>query len=117
VATGVKKSIAGRLMYNFFSISGVYIANRGQFLIPYFVYFLRILDRSRGGGGNPWFSCLLVFVNLVPGGATLACGRGGGKSQFGRGDRHCGSIGRYVLCGTASLENLPNTFCKKSAKN
>ena len=37
-------------MYNLFSIPGVYIDNRGQFLIPYFVYFLRILDRSGGGG-------------------------------------------------------------------
>ncbi len=43
----------------------------------------------------------------------IACRRGGGESQFGRGDRHCGSLGIYVLCGTASLENLPNTFCKK----
>ncbi len=47
----------------------------------------------------------------------LVCGRGGGESQFRRRDRHCGSLGIYVLCGTASLENLPNTFCKKSAKH
>jgi hypothetical protein len=44
----------------------------------------------------------MVFLFVVVcqfgsgGGATLACGRGGGKSQFGRGDRHCGSIGIYV---------------------
>jgi hypothetical protein len=30
---------------------------------------------------------------------TLACGRGGGETQFGRVDRHCGSLGSYVLCG------------------
>ena len=40
---------------------------------------------------------------------TLAYGRGVGR---GRGDRHCGSLGTYVLCGTASLENLPNTLQK-----
>ncbi len=34
-----------------------------------------------------------------PGGYTLACGRGGGGgSQFRRGDRHCGTLGLYVLC-------------------
>ncbi len=42
----------------------------------------------------------------------IACRRGGGESQFGRGDRHCGSLGIYVLCGTASLENLPNNVAK-----
>ncbi len=30
------------------------------------------------------------------GGYTLARGRGGGGSQFGRGDRHCGTLGIYV---------------------
>jgi hypothetical protein len=25
-------------------------------------------------------------------------GGGGGGSQFGRGDRHCGTLGKYVLC-------------------
>jgi hypothetical protein len=34
----------------------------------------------------------------------IACRRGGGESQFG------GSLGIYVLCGTASLENLPNNL-------
>jgi hypothetical protein len=29
---------------------------------------------------------------------TLACGRGGGGSQFQRGDRHCGTLGIHVLC-------------------
>jgi hypothetical protein len=38
---------------------------------------------------------------LIPEGKgdTLACGRGGGGSQLGRGDRHCGTLGTYVLCG------------------
>jgi hypothetical protein len=31
------------------------------------------------------------------GGDTFACGRGGG-SQFGRGERHCGTLGINVLC-------------------
>ena len=31
-------------MYDFFSIPVVYIDNRGQFLIPLFIYFSRILD-------------------------------------------------------------------------
>jgi hypothetical protein len=37
-------------------------------------------------------------------GDTLADGRGCGGSQFGRGDRHCGTLGIYVyvLCGTMS---------------
>ncbi len=29
---------------------------------------------------------------LVPGGGTLACGRGSGGSQFERGNRHCGTV-------------------------
>ncbi len=36
-------------MSGFFSIPVVYIDNRGQFLIPYFINFSRILDRSGGG--------------------------------------------------------------------
>ena len=35
------------------------------------------------------------------GGDTLACGKGVERSQFQRGDRHCGTLGIYVLCGTA----------------
>ncbi len=31
-------------MSDFFSIPVVYIDNRGQFLIPFYIYFLRILD-------------------------------------------------------------------------
>jgi hypothetical protein len=34
-------------MFDFFSISVVYIDNRGQFLIPFFIYFSRILGRSQ----------------------------------------------------------------------
>jgi hypothetical protein len=74
-----------------------------------FIYFSRILcsphSRQRAK---------LFLQSSAP---TFACGRGGGESQFGRGDRHCGSLGICVLCVTASLENLPNTFCKKSAKH
>ncbi len=44
VATGVKNLIPGRHMYDFFSIPVVYIDDRGQFLIPFFIYFSRILD-------------------------------------------------------------------------
>ncbi len=33
------------------------------------------------------------------GGDTIACGSGGGGSPFGRGDRHCGTLDIYVLCG------------------
>ncbi len=32
------------------------------------------------------------------GGDTLACGRGGGVSRFGRWDRHCGTLGIYEFC-------------------
>jgi hypothetical protein len=41
-----------------------------------------------------------VYSNspLVLGGDTLACGRGGEGSQFGRGDRHCGTSGKHVVC-------------------
>ncbi len=31
-------------MFDFFSIPVVFIDNRGQFLIPFFMYFSRILD-------------------------------------------------------------------------
>jgi hypothetical protein len=30
---------------------------------------------------------------LVPGEGSLAYGRGGGRTQFGRGVRHCGTLG------------------------
>jgi len=40
---------------------------------------------------------------LVPGG-TLACGRGGVRSQFGRGDRHCGTLGIYVYFVVQTIE-------------
>jgi hypothetical protein len=32
-------------------------------------------------------------------GVQFACRRGLGGSQFRRGDRHCGTLGIYVLCG------------------
>jgi hypothetical protein len=56
VATAVENSIPGGHMSGFFSIPVVYIDNRGQFSIPYFIYFSRILDR----GGTTWtgyFKC------------------------------------------------------------
>ncbi len=56
VATAVENSIPGGHMSGFFSIPVVYIDNRGQFLIPYFIYFSGILDR----GGTTWtgyFKC------------------------------------------------------------
>ncbi len=34
-------------MFDFFSIPVVHIDNRGQFLIPYFIYFSRILDNPQ----------------------------------------------------------------------
>jgi hypothetical protein len=40
--------------------------------------------------------CYPTFGSM---GATLACGkRGVGGAQFQRGDRHCGTLGKYVLC-------------------
>jgi hypothetical protein len=36
---------------------------------------------------------------LLWGRDTLACAGGWGVPQFGRGDRHCGTLGIYVLCG------------------
>ncbi len=78
MATGVKNSIAGRHMSNFFSIPGVYIDNRGQFLIPYFVYFLRILYRS-GGGGQPFHGflvCCCLSIWFRGGGHTRLWERG-----------------------------------------
>ena len=38
VATGVKNSIPGWHMYDFVSIPGVYIDNRGQSLYPFYMY-------------------------------------------------------------------------------
>ena len=73
-----------------------------------FIYFSRILcsphSRQRAK---------LFLQSSAP---TFACGRGGGESQFGRADRHCGSLGIYVLCGTASLENLPTHILQKIRK-
>ena len=96
-------------MYNFFSIPGVYIDNRGQFFIPLFIYFRGFQTAHRVDRVLSLFSSR---PNWDPPPRQTACRRGGGESQFGRGDRHCGSLGIYVLCGTASLENLPNKFCK-----
>jgi hypothetical protein len=45
---------------------------------------------------------------LVPG-DTFAWGRGGGVSQSGRGDRHCGTLGIYVLCTLYSTLWLQRT--------
>ncbi len=53
------------------------------------------------------------------GGDTLACGRGGGRDpiQIGRGDRLCGTLGIYVLCGvdwhTKNKFNVVNQVIKK----
>jgi hypothetical protein len=44
---------------------------------------------------------------------TFACGRGDGGSQFGQGDRHCGMICIYVLCGL----NVYICFFSSSGKN
>ncbi len=40
---------------------------------------------------------------LVHGGAYSLVGEGVEESQFGRGDRHWGSIGMYVLCALCVL--------------
>jgi hypothetical protein len=52
-------------------------------------------------------------------GDTLACGRGDGGSQFGRGDRHCGTLGICTLCMDVSFTLLdyignPKYSTKKS---
>jgi hypothetical protein len=62
-------------MSGLFSIPVVYIDNRGQFLIPYFIYFSRILHRIGGGilsmakpnlGNIGYtFSSLFLFVYFV----------------------------------------------------
>jgi hypothetical protein len=50
-------------------------------------------------------------------GDTLACGRGGGGGpNLWRGERHCGTLGKYVLCGlntiveNSSLATVPLTW-------
>ncbi len=40
------------------------------------------------------------------GGAHSLAGQGVGESQFGRGDRHCGTLGIYLICGT--MGQLPH---------
>jgi hypothetical protein len=45
---------------------------------------------------------------LVPRGDTLL-GRGGGGSQFGRGERHCGTL-IYVLCEEAHARLYTNMY-------
>ncbi len=80
-------------------------------LNTFFIYFSRILDNPQSRqSAKPFLQSSKLGL---PHPVKLKCGRGGGESQFGRGDRHCGSLDLYVLCGTDSLENLPNTFCKK----
>ncbi len=48
---------------------------------------------------NPSHAGQCVPPSPVPRVSTLAWGRGGGGSQLQRGDRHCGTLGIYVLCG------------------
>jgi hypothetical protein len=72
--------------------------------------FSRILDSPQSI--DRVLSLFSSRPNWDPPPRRIACRRGGGESQFGRGDRHCGSLGIYVLCGTASLENLSNKFGK-----
>jgi hypothetical protein len=45
------------------------------------------------------------------GGVThFLAGEGGvGGSQFARGDRHCGTLGIFVLCGFANVYLITNT--------
>ncbi len=62
----------------------------------------------------------VVVVCLPPpfgsgGGGTLACGRKGGGSHFRRGDIHCGTLYKYVLCGRGMDEwtiKTPNPICR-----
>ncbi len=42
-------------------------------------------------------------------GYTNARGRGGGGSQFRRGDRHCGTLGIYVLCSASYQKSYQRT--------
>ncbi len=51
---------------------------------------------------------------------TLACGRGGGGSQFGRGDRHCGTLGIYCMYFVREfipLDYFRRTPCTVTIKN
>jgi hypothetical protein len=56
---------------------------------------------------SPAGECVPLFGS---GGDTLACGKGGGGSQFGRGDRHYGTLSIYVLCGAAYVANNGHDF-------
>ncbi len=66
----------------FILISVEYIDNRGQFLIPYFVYFSRILYRSGVGG---ILSMVFLFVVVYKFGSG---GGGGAKTLGGEGVRN-----------------------------
>ncbi len=58
---------------------------------------LGLLSSSELGlAGECMCSPFLLFGGGGEG--TLACGRGGGGSQFRGGDRHCGILGIYVFC-------------------
>ncbi len=65
------------------------------------------LQSSELGPPHPSPRRRVCYPSFGSGGRdTLACGRGGGGSQLGRGDRHCGSLGVYVLsAGTSGLCN------------
>ncbi len=54
----------------------------------------RLFHLSSKSGPPPLTRRRSVSPPLGGGGGTLACGRGG--SQFGRGDRHCGTLGICV---------------------
>jgi hypothetical protein len=65
----------------------------------------RVVDRVQGffsspelGPPAPSTAGECVPLPLVPGGDTLTCVWGGGGSQFRWGDRHCGTLGIYIIC-------------------
>jgi hypothetical protein len=48
------------------------------------------------------FPTPLVVVGEGGGGTHSLAGEGVGESPFRRGDRHCGILGLFVLCGSGS---------------
>jgi hypothetical protein len=95
-------------MYDFFSIPVEHIDNREQFLVTFHI-FSRILDKWGEGG---------IIFNSPPFLSPFCVCETGPEEH--KSEKHV-SIMNWVGMGggdsTASLENLPNTFCKKSAKH
>ncbi len=71
----------------------------------------RFLQSLKLGLPQPLTRMRVCPPPLIPGGGAHSLAREGvGESQFRRGDIHCGTLYKYVLCGGGVTQPAPNLF-------